>query len=80
MMIGWCLQQLQLQGGLSAIWIFYCYYIIIIAPQGDALQRGTWGVYTCSICVAASLEDVGELYLVLPPCKVFIGSYRSGWK
>ena len=58
MVTGWCFSQRQLQGGLSAIcrWtvllVFYCYCITItIAPQGDALQRGTWGVSTCCIAV-----------------------------
>ena len=48
--------KLQLQGGLLAfcswvILLFYCYCITIIAPQWDALQRGTWGAYTCCIAV-----------------------------
>ena len=57
MMPGWCFSQLQLQGGLSAIcrWtvlLFYGYCIIItIAPQGDALQKGTGGISTCCIAV-----------------------------
>ena len=44
----WIVGNLQ----LDSILLFYCYCIIItIAPQGDALQKGTGGIYTCCIAV-----------------------------
>ena len=46
--------KLQLQGGLLAIYsylvlYYYCYYTT--APRGDALHKGTQGVYTCCIAL-----------------------------
>ena len=41
-----------LQLGCTVLSLYgYCIFITTIAPQGDAFQKGTWGVYTCCIAV-----------------------------
>ena len=53
---------------------FYFFIIIvifIIAPQGDALQKGTT-VLEYVVLRFASFGDVTDLYLIQPLCKVGI--------
>ena len=60
-----------LHGGLSnATFIFIVIYIFY-APQGDALQQGTEGMEYVVLHFASS-EDVNDLYLKPPFCKVGI--------
>ena len=55
--------------GGSLSYYSYCYYII--APQGDALQKGTT-VLEYVVLRFASFGDVTDLYLIQPLCKVGI--------